>query len=115
MPTPEVNWPLQPIAPDEGPPGQLIGVFIMLRGKLKPPLSRSLYRFQTDSVLRLLVPLTPSLAITAWVQLAKPLQYPVPFNAASKNGCGVTALALAAQFPPPMLFTPPQYAIRVLA
>src|SRR5215831_12074296 len=113
-PTPDDNCPLQPISL---PVGQLSGVFCMLRGKLKPPLSRSLYRLQTFWIDRFPVPLLPSLARTAWVQLAKPLQYPVPARAASKNGWGATAAVLPMQFPPPMFFGSPlpQYPITALA
>src|SRR5215471_8632616 len=59
MATPELNCP----PPPKGEPG--IGVFIIERGKLNAPLSRSLYRLQTLSKAMLLVPMLPSLSATA--------------------------------------------------
>src|ERR1700733_1613902 len=90
----------------------------MLCGKLNGPLSKSLHRLHTGALARAPVALgfpaweaTPSLKTTAAVQLLNPLQYPVGefASAASKNGCGVTAAALAAQPPPARPVTPPQY------
>src|SRR3954470_729662 len=89
-PTPLVNWPFAPhgsVLADPGhgfSPGS--GVFIMLRGKLKPPLSRSLHNDHTLCEVKLSI----SLATTADVQFANPAQY-AGFIAASKNGCaGIT-------------------------
>ena len=61
---PDEAWPL---APKEEP---AMGVFIMDRGKLNPPLSRSEYKLQTDWLVRF----ENSLFMTAVVQLAKPVQ-----------------------------------------
>src|SRR5437868_3327037 len=83
-PTPEESWPPHPTSV---PRTQFNGVFSMVRGKLKPPASRSLQRLQTLCVAKL----SNSLLVTAAVQLAKPVQKPVPARAVSKNGCGVTA------------------------
>src|SRR5262249_6457082 len=75
MPTPEVSWPLAPKQPGvfgTQPGGFGIGVFIMVRGKLNAPLSKSLQRAQT--LFCAILPLAPSFAATAAVQLAKPAQ-----------------------------------------
>src|SRR5262244_1523514 len=76
MPTPLESCPLPPSAE----PG--IGVFSMLRGKLNPPLSKSLHRSHTAWVVKLL----SSLSTTAAVQFEYPAQKP-GFIAASKNAC----------------------------
>src|SRR5689334_2890139 len=96
MPIPEVIWPLAP----KGLPG--MGVFIMLRGKVKAPLSRSLQRLHTA----LLAMLPPSFKATAWAQLAgmtapTGVVQKVGFSAALKNGCSVIAAMLPTQLPPP--------------
>src|SRR5215471_13287953 len=116
MPTPLVSWPLQPISL---PVGQLIALFIMLAGKLKPhgppagdrplvhwapPPSRSLQRLQTFWPAMLL----PSFATIVAVHVPG-VQYRVPAKAVSKKGWGVTAAAFWAQFEPASPASPPQY------
>ena len=86
-------------SPERGPG---IAVFIIDRGKLNAPPSRSLHKLQTLATPMFLVPLFPSFAATACVQLAYPAQY-AGFKAASKNGWGVTAARFPAQFPPACL------------
>src|ERR1700722_20752149 len=93
-----------------------MGVLSIERGKLNAPLSRSLQRLHTFATWILPVPEievlpgtpAPSLAATAWVQLANPAQ-DAGFRAFSKKGCGVTAARFAAQLPPAIPAFPPQY------
>src|SRR6266571_6100390 len=95
MAMPELSCPLAPQGVVEVDPGQgavdASGVFSMLRGKLNPPLSRSLYKSHTAWVVKL----SSSLAATAAVQLAYNAQKD-GFIAVSKNGCFGNALKNAA-------------------
>src|SRR5258708_10663552 len=103
-PTRLESWPLPPqVAVPTGTPQSFgpptSGEFSMLRAKLKPgrvvplgpppmpPLSRLDHRVQTLCRRKLL----SCLVTTASVQLANPVQKPVPASAASKKGCGVIA------------------------
>src|SRR5579862_6542827 len=113
-PTPDESWP--PL-PKTGLCEAGMGVFSMLRGKLNPPLSKSLHSVHTCALARL----PPSFDTIAAVQFPGVHGIAEPFamyafvlpafcdNAASKNGWAVTAAAFAAQPPPAIPAIPPQY------
>src|SRR5258708_7342241 len=119
MPTPEDSWPLAPSAVGFPVTGSRIGVFIMVLGKLKLPLSKSLQRVQR---LALWI-FEASLRATVWVQLCGVIvgvleiltgvvQY-AEFREASKNGWGATAAKLLAQPPPAKPALPPHNCMTI--
>src|ERR1700747_1254682 len=110
MPTPVLNCPPAPQGGSVGAdPGQDavpgIGVFNIVRAKLKLPLSRSLHRFHTAFPGMLPVQLTPAFAASAEVDSACPGKY-AGYKAASKKVCFVSAFGfmtwelIPPQFPP---------------
>src|SRR5436305_9868684 len=104
MPTPEV---ICPWSPKQGAV-HAMGVFIMLRGKLKLPLSKSLQIVQTRAFWRL----SASFEATAAAQLVNPEQY-AGFSAAWKKGCEETAARFLAQPPPANPALPPQNCMTI--